>query len=117
MKTLNDIINAVQHETQLPRYKISLKIGKSKNYLSEVLRSGVSPKKEQEIINLLLNLVDDEMEMLRNVLADKEKTIESLAKAGHATGKKLNKEVTKNRILTASIIGLVAIFSVYTLLK
>lgn len=65
MKTLNDVINAVQHETQLSRSQLSLKIGKSRNYLSEVLRSGVSHEKEQEIIALLLDLVDDEVAMLR----------------------------------------------------
>ena len=75
MKTLKDVVKIVQHELDCSISELSRKLGKSRNYLFTHLKNGLSAEKEQEIINSLLELVDDENRMLRNVVSEQEETI------------------------------------------
>ena len=75
MKTLKDVVKIVQHELDCSISELSRKLGKSRNYLFTHLKNGLSAEKEQEIIKLLLELVDDENRMLRNVVSEQEETI------------------------------------------
>ena len=75
MKTLKDVVKIVQHELDCSISELSRKLGKSRNYLFTHLKNGLSAEKEQEIIKLLLELVDDENRMLRNVFSEQEETI------------------------------------------
>jgi chromosome segregation ATPase len=72
MKKLAQVVDQVSKELGLSKNQLSLKIGKSRNYLSEIIRNGVSVEKEQEIIGLLLELIDDEVKFLRKQVIDLE---------------------------------------------
>lgn len=75
MKSLEQVIYVVQHELDCSISELSRKLGKSRNYLFTHMKNRPSEEKEQEIINLLLELVDDENTMLRNVVVEQEETI------------------------------------------
>ena len=76
MKSLQQVIHAVQYELDCSISELSRKLGKSRNYLSTTMKKGLSQEKEQELIEKLLNLVDDENAMLRNVIKEKNDLLE-----------------------------------------
>lgn len=75
MKTLQQVVTAVQYELDCSVSELSRKLGKSRNYLFTHLKNGLSTEKEQKVIDSLLDLVDDENALLRNVVAEQEETI------------------------------------------
>ena len=75
MKSLQQVIKAVQYELDCSISELSRKLGKSRNYLNTIMSKGLSEEKEQELIEKLLSFIDDENAMLRRLLEDKEETI------------------------------------------
>ena len=75
MKSLQQVIKAVQYELDCSISELSRKLGKSRNYLNTIMSKGLSEEKEQELIEKLLSFIDDENAMLRRLLDDKEETI------------------------------------------
>jgi chromosome segregation ATPase len=65
MKTLLQAVEQVESELQISRGQLSLKIGKSRNYLSESIRKGLKKEREDKLIQVLYELVDGEVGMLR----------------------------------------------------
>ena len=100
MKSLQQVIHAVQYELDCSISELSRKLGKSRNYLFTHMKNRPSEEKEQEIINLLLELVDDENTMLRNVVVEQEETITAyLEKLREVINEKLSVIEEKNNTI------------------
>lgn len=70
MKSLEQVIHAVQYELDCSISELSRKLGKSRNYLSTTMSKGLSEEKEQALIEKLLSFIDDENAMLRREVSE-----------------------------------------------
>lgn len=101
MKTLKDVVKIVQHELDCSISELSRKLGKSRNYLNTMSSKELSAEKEQEIIKLLLELVDDENRMLRNVVSEQEETLTAYRlKFKEMVNESLNEVEEKNNTIS-----------------
>lgn len=101
MKTLKQVIEAVQYELGCSLSELSRKLGKSRNYLVTTVKTGLSNDKEQELINSLLGLVDDENWLLRRLLEDREETITAYKiKLKEIINENLSEIEKKNKTIT-----------------
>lgn len=101
MKSLEQVIHAVQYELDCSISELSRKLGKSRNYLSTTMSKGLSEEKEQALIEKLLSFIDDENAMLRRLLEDKDETITAYkVKLKEVINENLNEIEKKNKTIS-----------------